>query len=231
VGFPVPRHEVAVVDAHGTRCAERMVGEVLVRGPSVMQGYFRDPAATAAVLRDGWLHTGDLGYLADGELYLVGRAKDLIIVRGRNVYPEDLERTAETVAGVRGGGSVAFGVRDEDAAEERLMLVCETKVVDGAERRVVEARIRQAVHEAHDVTLHEVTLVAPGTIPKTSSGKRQRSRCRELYLRNALHPSRAAKRGGALVLVRGALGLGLVGLRRWLRRTRTGERTGARSSA
>jgi acyl-CoA synthetase (AMP-forming)/AMP-acid ligase II len=218
VGTAVPGHEVRVVDDRGTPCPELTVGEILVRGPSVMQGYFRDPEATARTIVDGWLHTGDLGYVADGALYIAGRAKDLIIVRGRNVYPEDVERSAEGVSGVRGGGAVAFGVYDEAAAEERVVLVCETKVADDVERAAIGEHVRRLVQDAHEVTVHDVRLVAPGTIPKTSSGKRQRSRCRELYERGTLDRARPDAWRRAAILVRGGLGLSVMRVRRWLRR-------------
>jgi fatty-acyl-CoA synthase len=218
VGRAVPRHCLAVVNRHGRKVPERTVGEIVFRGPSVMREYYRDPEATARALRDGWLHTGDLGYVADGELYVVGRAKDLIIVRGRNVYPEDVERTAEQVPEVRQGGAIAFGVYDEAVADERVVLVCETKVTDEAQRVSLAARIKQVVGERHDIVLHEVVLVATGTIPKTFSGKRQRSLCRDLYLRTELSRLRQQRWQLAMVAIRGAVGLVLLQLRRRFRR-------------
>jgi acyl-CoA synthetase (AMP-forming)/AMP-acid ligase II len=219
VGQAVPGHSVAVVDRDGVEVPERTVGEIVFRGPSVMREYYRDPSATAQALRDGWLHTGDLGYLADGELFVVGRAKDLIIVRGRNIYPEDVERTAEQVPEVRQGGAVVFGAYDEAAADERVVLVCETKVTDEAQRTALAERIKQAVGERHDVTLHEVVLVPSGTIPKTFSGKRQRSLCRDLYLRGELSRLRQDRWQQTLVAIRGAVGLMLLQLRHRLRRS------------
>ncbi|MDZ7778419.1 MAG: AMP-binding protein [Gemmatimonadota bacterium] len=118
---------VRVVDEEGEPVEERHVGRIQVAGPSIMSGYYRDPEATARV-RDGpWLDTGDLGYLADGDLFVTGRAKDVIIVRGRNHHAEDLERAAETLEEVRGGASVAFSVYDEDEGRERVVVVCEQR--------------------------------------------------------------------------------------------------------
>jgi acyl-CoA synthetase (AMP-forming)/AMP-acid ligase II len=129
VGQAVPGHYVAVVDDKGELLPEREVGHVVVSGQSIMTGYYGDDDGTGAVLRDGWLWTGDLGYFADLNLYLTGRAKDLIIIRGRNIYAEDVERCAERVAGVRPGCVVAFAIHDDGdpAAEEKVVVVAETR--------------------------------------------------------------------------------------------------------
>jgi acyl-CoA synthetase (AMP-forming)/AMP-acid ligase II len=220
VGRAVPGHCLTIVDRFGMEQPERSVGEIVFRGPSVMREYYRDREATAQALRNGWLHTGDLGYVADGELFVVGRAKDLIIVRGRNIYPEDVERTAEQVPEVRQGGAVAFGVYDEAAADERVVLVCETKVSDDTQRAALAERIKQAVGERHDLTLHQVVLVPSGTIPRTFSGKRQRSLCRDLYRRGELSRLRQDRWQQTLVGLRGVVGLALLQLRRRFRRAR-----------
>jgi acyl-CoA synthetase (AMP-forming)/AMP-acid ligase II len=211
VGRAVPRHEVQVVDARGRPVPERVVGEVTVRGPSVMQGYAADPEGTRHALRGEWLHTGDLGYLAGGDLFIVGRKKDLLIVRGRNIHPEDVERTAEGVSGVRAGGTAAFAVPG-DHGEERTVLVCEARTASGREADLVD-RIRQAVAEAHDFLPDAVVLVASGTIPRTFSGKRQRSLCRDLYLKEKLAPARSTRWAARRVALRGALGLAMARLR------------------
>jgi acyl-CoA synthetase (AMP-forming)/AMP-acid ligase II len=218
VGRAVPGHDVAVVDDRGKPVPERTVGTVVFRGPSVMRGYFGDPAATESTLRDGWLHTGDLGYLASGSLYIVGRAKDVMIVRGRNIYAEDLERTAELVPDVRPGGTAAFGVYDDAAADERIVLVCESKLAQDPERAALAARIGERIREQHDLSLHEVVIVRPGTIPRTFSGKRQRSLCRDLYQRGALGRAQPTRWQMAGLAARGMAGLALLRARRWLRR-------------
>lgn len=207
VGRAVPGHYVAVVDDTGVPAPEREVGHVVVLGSSVMKGYFDDDEATDKVLRDGWLWTGDLGYFADQNLYLTGRAKDVIIIRGRNLYAEDLESVAERVPGVRPGAAVAFGVSADDGEQERAILVAETRARTREERDAIAALIRQRVSELCEVELHDVVMVDPGTVPKTSSGKRQRSLCRHLYLANHLRPPRASRFGLALMVARSRLAL------------------------
>ncbi len=206
-GRAVPGHEVGVVDAEGNAVKQGEVGHVIVRGPSLMQGYFEDPRATQAVLSDGWLWTGDLGFTdRDGSLFIAGRAKDIIIVRGKNHYAEDVERVMERIDGVRQSGSVAFAVYDEEKAMDLTVAVCETKVSDEHEREALAARVADAVSAECGLTLDEVVLVPPGTLPKTSSGKRQRSLCRERYLADELLPRKTGKLRLMLVFVRSGRG-------------------------
>jgi amino acid adenylation domain-containing protein len=187
---------VAIVDpTWRTRCEEGQVGEVWVAGPHVARGYWNLPedserAFEAFVRDDGsgpFLRTGDLGFVAGGELFVTGRRKDLIIIRGRNLYPHDLEATADGAhPGLRRGGGAAFPVDVE--GEERLVLVhevrrTEARGLDGAE---VARRVREAVAAAHEVQVHAVVLIRPATLPKTSSGKVQRQACRKAYLAGAL---------------------------------------------
>ena len=207
VGKAVPGHSVMVADENGHELADCEVGHIVVRGPSLMQGYYKDPNASGKVLRDGWLWTGDLGYVKDGGLYVAGRVKDLIIVRGKNFYAEDIERVAEAVEGARSGGTVAFAVYDEDAARDVVVIVCETKVEsEAAESKMAEA-ILESVGQTCGLTVDEVVFVSPGTIPKTSSGKRQRSLTRERYLKHALVPDKTGKLALANVFARSAAGL------------------------
>ena len=162
--------------------AEREVGELEIRGSSVTSGYYRRPDATEAAFHDGWLRSGDLGYLVDGELVVCGRLKDVIIVGGRNVFPEDVERAAESVEGVRAGNVIAFAV-DGRRGKEALVIVAESKDPDlESVRAAVAGRVREVV----GLPPEEVVLVEPGTLPKTSSGKLQRSLCRSRYLSAAL---------------------------------------------
>ncbi|HEY8145173.1 MAG TPA: fatty acyl-AMP ligase [Kofleriaceae bacterium] len=214
VGQAVPGHYVAVVDDKGELLPEREVGHVVVSGQSIMTGYYGDDDGTGAVLRDGWLWTGDLGYFADLNLYLTGRAKDLIIIRGRNIYAEDVERCAERVAGVRPGCVVAFAIHDDGdpAAEEKVVVVAETRK-GKAERADLAQEIRERIAEFCEVVVHEVVLADPQTIPKTSSGKRQRSTCRELYMAGQLKPARLSRFGLGLVLARSKAGLLLARMR------------------
>ena len=185
VGSPMPGHAVRIVDASGASLPDRQEGEIELSGPSRMDGYFDDDAATAGALRDGWLRTGDLGYLAGGELHVSGRRKEVAVIRGRNVYPQDVERAAETVEGVRAGRSAAFGVPAADQGTEALILICELPPAaraDPAEELRVLTGIRRAVLSATGVTPDRVVLADPGTIPKTSSGKTQRALARARYL-------------------------------------------------
>ncbi|HKN39972.1 MAG TPA: fatty acyl-AMP ligase [Acidimicrobiia bacterium] len=185
LGRPVPGLEIRIVDpVSGDVRAEREVGELEIRGSSVTSGYYRRPDATEAAFHDGWLRSGDLGYLVDGELVVCGRIKDLIIVGGRNVYPEDVERAAASVEGVRAGNVIAFAV-DGRRGKEALVVVAESKDPDlEGVRAAVAGRVREVV----GLPPEEVVLVEPGTLPKTSSGKLQRSLCRSRYLSAALTP-------------------------------------------
>ena len=162
---------------------EREVGELEIRGTSVTTGYYRHPEATKALFHDGWLRTGDLAYLVEGELVICGRIKDLIIVGGRNVFPEDVERAVAGVEGVRAGNVIAFGVEGRKG-KEALVVVAETKATAGVDgvRAAVGAKVREAI----GLPAGEIVLVTPGTLPKTSSGKLQRSLCRDRYLDAAL---------------------------------------------
>ena len=163
--------------------AGREVGELQIRGTSVTPGYYRAPEATAELFVDGgWLRTGDLAYLLDGELVVCGRIKDVIIVGGRNVFPEDVEKAVADVDGVRAGNVIAFGIEGR-RGKEGLIVVAESKTDDvEACRRSVAERVREAV----GLPAKEVVLVAAGTLPKTSSGKLQRSLCKQRYLDEAL---------------------------------------------
>lgn len=190
-GRPFDGHDLAVVDPSGAPLRDREVGEVALRGPSVAAGYHGAPAATAQTFRGGWLHTGDLGYLADGELFVCGRIKDLIIVGGRNYYPTDVEWAAAEVPGVRTGNVVAFGLPAPGGGSERVVLCAETREPPGR-FDALERAVRGHVMEATGLHLDVVLLLAPGTLPKTSSGKLQRQKTRERYLQAdlaaAAHP-------------------------------------------
>ena len=190
VGRPLPGHEVRVVDAEGHPLPERRQGEVEVRGASMMTGYWNAPLATAEAIRAGWLRTGDLGYLADGDLFVTGRRKELIIKGGKNLYPQDVEAAAGRVSGIRVGCCAAFGVRNEKRGTEDLVLVCETRQEDPEERSRLAAEVRARVLEAVGATPDVVELVAPGTVPKTSSGKIQRDLMRRRWQEGDLRPGR-----------------------------------------
>lgn len=188
VGMAVPGHEVRIVKKDGALLPDRTEGEIQVRGPSLMSGYFENPVATAEAIQSGWLRTGDLGYVANGELYVTGRSKEMIIKGGRNLYPQDIERASSTVEGVRAGCCAAFGVRNDARGTEDLVLVAELKnnAADPAARETLATEIKRAVFEATGASPDVVVLVAGGTVPKTSSGKIQRDLARKRYMKNDL---------------------------------------------
>lgn len=182
LGKAVPGLEFRVVDSDTFEDRpDRHVGELLIRGTSVTSGYYEAPEATEALFHDGWLCTGDLAYLLDGELVLCGRIKDVIIVGGRNVFPEDIERAVGTVEGVRAGNVIAFGMEGYKG-KESVVVVAETKLTDPDEQETLRAAIHHRTLEVCGLPPRDVMLVTPSTLPKTSSGKLQRARCRQAYL-------------------------------------------------
>ena len=187
LGRPVPGLEIRIVDPDtGSPLREREVGELEIRGTSVTPGYYRRPHANAELFHDGWLRTGDLSYLLDGQLVVCGRIKDVIIVGGRNMFPEDVERAVGHLEGVRAGNVIAFGVGG-DRGRESLVVVAESRAADDdlvAVRRLVAERVRDVM----GVPAKDIVLVAPGTLPKTSSGKLQRSLCKQYYRDGRLDP-------------------------------------------
>ncbi len=179
LGRPIPGLEMRIVDPADDRpLRDREIGELQIRGTSVTPGYYKKPDVTAALFRDGWLCTGDLAYLLDGELILCGRIKDVIIVGGRNIFPEDVERAATTIDGVRAGNVIAFGIEGRKG-HETMVVVAETGA--GADTDAVRRQVHKVAREVTGVPLADVVLVPPGTLPKTSSGKLQRSLCRDRY--------------------------------------------------
>jgi fatty-acyl-CoA synthase len=186
LGRPVPGLEIRVCDPFsGAVLDDRHAGELEIRGTSVTPGYYKHPDATAAAFHDDWLRTGDQAYLVDGELVMCGRIKDMIIVAGRNVFPEDVERAVADVDGVRAGNVVAFGVEGRRGLET-VVVVAETKAEDTSPVRDAVAR---RVKESVGLPAADVVLVQPGTLPKTSSGKLQRSLARTRYLAEELQPA------------------------------------------
>lgn len=192
LGKAVPGLELKVVHPDSyEELPERHVGELLLRGTSVTPGYYKRPDATAALFRDGWLCTGDLAYIVDGELVLCGRIKDVIIVGGRNVFPEDIERTVAQIEGVRAGNVISFGVEGYKG-KESVVVVAEVRP-NIANSGAGSDEVSALRHDVHQRTIdvcglppRDVMLVKAGTLPKTSSGKLQRAKCRELYLAEEL---------------------------------------------
>jgi len=181
-GPPIPNVDLQIVDEKGEPLPERRVGEVRLRSPYLFVGYLDRPDLTEQAMADGWLRSGDLGYLADGEVHLTGRIKDLIIVGGRNIYPEDVEEAACQATGLRSGRLAAFGVEDEAAGTESVVLVVEAGGTARAGAPALEAAIRRAVWDDCELALREVRFVPVGWIEKTTSAKVARGANREKYL-------------------------------------------------
>jgi fatty-acyl-CoA synthase len=194
-GIPFPGHELAIVDESGRRLDERRVGQIVVRGPSVTKGYFEDPDLTAQAFKpiaessdEVWLHTGDLGYVADGRLFVCGRVKDIIIVRGRNYYPSDIEWAVSELAVVRRGNVVTFSA--EIDGDEQIVVCCEGAASDAG---VIQEAVRTCVASQFGLTVREVVVSPPASLPRTSSGKPQRRKACQMYLDGTLPRARSVQ--------------------------------------
>lgn len=189
-GQPLPRMEISVVDVEGRALTERLAGRLLFRGPSATSGYYRNLEATRELIReDGWLDSGDLAYIAEGELYITGRAKDVIIKGGRNLHPQEIEEIAGRVDGVRSGCVVAFGVPDEASGTERLVVTAEAR--DPAQRDRIAQEIARQISDSLGLPPDVVKILPVHCIPKTSSGKLRRTETRRLYLDGKLSKRQA----------------------------------------
>jgi 1-acyl-sn-glycerol-3-phosphate acyltransferase len=180
-GRPLAGHEIRVVDATGREQPERCEGRVEFRGPSSTSGYFRNPEATRRLFRDGWLDTGDTGYLADGELFVTGRVKDLIIRGGQHLHPQEAEIAIGAIQGIRRGCVSVFGVADPAAGTERVVVLAETRESAPAKQEALRRTIATTMTTLHGAPPDDIVLAPPRTVPKTSSGKLRRAACRELY--------------------------------------------------
>ena len=186
VGKPIPDHEVRIVDEADQVVPERVVGQLQFCGPSAMQGYYHNPKTTQAIYHNGWWDSGDYAYQAEGDYFITGRKKDLIIKAGRNIYPEAIEEIVGHIEGIRKGCVIAFGVSDENTGTEKLIVVAETRAQQPAEREQLLAEITDNILSGIGVAADKIILAKPGTIPKTSSGKLQRSACKYAYLQSKL---------------------------------------------
>jgi fatty-acyl-CoA synthase len=180
-GRPMPGYSIEIRDDANHRLTERTVGRVCIKGPSLMTGYFRNPQASRAVLAsDGWLDTGDMGYMVDGELVITGRSKDLIIFNGRNIWPQDLEWAVEKLEGVRPGEVAAFAVNGADD-RERVVVVVECRLTNAAEQRALRHAIKAAVQKLASIEC-EAVLAPPRSLTFTTSGKLSRAAAKANYL-------------------------------------------------
>ena len=180
-GRAMPDHQITIRNDHGATLADREIGVVHIKGPSVMAGYFQEPEMSSqAISTDGWLNTGDMGYMIDGELVITGRIKDLIICHGRNIWPQDIEWALEQLSGVRTGDVAAFSVTGTDGAE-RVIIVLGRRLLDAEVRREMIRTIHATVHATAGVDC-DVVLAPPRSLPHTSSGKLSRSGVKAKYL-------------------------------------------------
>lgn len=189
VGVPLLETEVVIADKNGRFLDDRQVGEILVRSPSLMKGYLGRPDLTEETLRDGWLWTGDLGYLAEGNLYITGRKKEVLIVGGQNFSPISIEQVAGSVPGVRQGKVAAFSYNKPELGTEVIVALIETRLVESRGRSELRFRVRKALVDA-GYPISDVVLVRPKTIETTPNGKVKRNDLKKRYMEGEF--SRAA---------------------------------------
>jgi acyl-CoA synthetase (AMP-forming)/AMP-acid ligase II len=188
-GTPIEHTEIKILDPNGFPVADRHVGEIAIRSNCMLTGYYRRPDETSKAIVNGWYLTGDYGYMANGELFVSGRKKDLIIVGGKNVYPQDLERLAMEVEGVHAGRVVAFGIFNDETGTEDVVIVAEVETTDTTVKETISDAIRDRVARGSAVSLRNVYLVNGQWLVKTSSGKTARSANKEKYLsESVLYP-------------------------------------------
>jgi fatty-acyl-CoA synthase len=182
-GSALPGHRIRIGGEDGEPLPERCIGEILLAGPSVMLGYHQQPALTARTIRRGWLQTGDLGFLSGGELFVCGRAKEIIIVNGRKYHPQDLEWAVDRLGGVRRGRVVAFGAT-QPAGADRVVIVVEPSGTVPADTLTHD--IRREIVDLFGVYVDEVAVVRSGMVLRTTSGKVQRAATKARYERGEL---------------------------------------------
>ncbi len=180
-GQPLPGHDIRIVDEIGREVAERQEGRLEFRGPSATSGYFNNEPKTRELIRNGWLDSGDRAYTANGDIFITGRVKDIIIRAGRHLYPQEIEEAVAAIPGVRKGCVAVFGVPDARSGTERVIVVAETAATDAAARAALEARALEITSDISGTPADEIVLAPPRSVPKTSSGKIRRSAAKELY--------------------------------------------------
>ncbi len=190
-GQPIPNCAIQVVDEQRKPMPERYVGEIALLSDSMLSGYYRRPDATQEVMADGWYYTGDMGYIADGELYITGRKKDLIIVGGKNIYPQDIENLLNDLPGLHPGRAAAFGVFNQQLGTEDIAIVAEVDTDDVEARAAISREIRARVAQNTEVTARYVQLVGAGWLVKTTSGKVARGANRVKFIHEFLQQSSA----------------------------------------
>ncbi len=206
-GRPLAGYRLRIVDERGAEVAERTEGALQFEGPSATGGYYRNADATARLLSGNWRNTGDRAYIAAGELYITGRAKDMVIRRGRHIYPEEIESAVGAIEGVRKGCVAVFGAMADAIGTERLIVVAETRVSDASQRDALTRRIMERITSTLGEPADEVLLLAPHSVLKTSSGKLRRAATRQAYLEGALGRAPRSPFVQMLRLFRGSVSL------------------------
>ena len=204
-GRPLPGHAVRIVDDDGRELPDRVEGRLEFQGPSATPGYFRNPAQTARLFDDGWLDTGDRAYRADGDIYLTGRVKDIVIRGGRNLYPQEIEEAVGAVPGVRKGCVAVFGSADAASGTERLVVLAELAPRGAPDRSVLRDAVARAVVAAIGEPADEIVLAPSHTVLKTSSGKLRRGACRELFEQGRIGAAAPSARAQLLRLAWGGV--------------------------
>jgi acyl-CoA synthetase (AMP-forming)/AMP-acid ligase II len=194
-GTPIPGTEVRVIADDRSPLPERRVGEIAVRCDWLFDGYFRDPESTRQVLADGWYDTGDLGYLAEEHLFITGRKKDLIIVAGKNYYPQDIERIVSSVGGIHAGRVVALGLDDPGIGTQRLIVIAELEDAEAVDELEIAGRVRSELASELDCVIDDLRLVPHMWLLKTSSGKIARAPNLRRYLELLRPPENAEGNG------------------------------------
>ncbi|HEY2544845.1 MAG TPA: 1-acylglycerol-3-phosphate O-acyltransferase, partial [Candidatus Acidoferrum sp.] len=199
-GTVIPKHEVRIVDASGAEVSDRTEGFLWFRGPSATTGYYHNAEATEKLFPMGpassegeyaWVNSGDRAYRADGEIYVTGRVKDIIIKGGRNLYPHEVEELAARAEGIRKGCIVAFGLKDEASGTEKLIVVAESREREASRRAKIAAAVTDLVSQGLGLPPDRVELIPPGSIPKTSSGKLRREETKQLFVAGKLSAGKA----------------------------------------
>ena len=215
-GVPLPGHQIRIAGADGQELPDRHEGHVQFQGPSATSGYLRRPDRNAEMFKGDWLDSGDLGFMADGELFVTGRAKDMIVRAGRNIFPAELENAIGELEGIQRGNVAVFGAPDPDTETERLVILAESRHRDEARQETIKSEIAGLSADLVGTPPDDIVLVPPRSVPKTSSGKIRRQAARTLYLAGEAGSAPGSVR---MQLVRLALAA-LPGLaRRWVRRT------------
>jgi acyl-CoA synthetase (AMP-forming)/AMP-acid ligase II len=181
-GIPLPNVRIKILDENRGPVPDRTIGEIAILSDCMLSGYYNRPDETNKAFKDEWFITGDFGYFSAGELFVTGRKKDMIIVGGRNIHPQDLESLTYEVPGVHAGRSVAFGIYNEEQGTEEVVIVSEVEAAEAAERESIAEAIRRHVTKNSSIALRNVKVVESNWIIKTSSGKTARLANKEKYL-------------------------------------------------